>query len=136
MATAAQIAANQANARRSTKPRTAEGKTASARNATTHGLSFQDFVVLAGQEEEFDQFMADLEAEIQPAGAIERSSSPNTPTPPGPSAIERATNALLTAEAEPLLATRFVERDGRVARLFAQRQQLKAAALTHHGISR
>ena len=72
MATAAQIAANQANARRSTGPRTAEGKTASARNATTHGLSSQDFVVLAGQEEEFDQFMADLEAEIQPAGAIER----------------------------------------------------------------
>ncbi|HEY3439945.1 MAG TPA: hypothetical protein VGK29_04310 [Paludibaculum sp.] len=72
MATAAQIAANQANARRSTGPRTAEGKTASARNATTHGLSSQDFVILAGQEQEFDQFMAELEAEIQPAGAIER----------------------------------------------------------------
>jgi hypothetical protein len=72
MATAAQIAANHANARRSTGPRTAEGKAASARNATSHGLSSKDFVVLAGQEQEFAEFMAALETEIQPAGAIER----------------------------------------------------------------
>ncbi len=72
MATAAQIAANQVNARRSTGPRTAEGKAASARNATSHGLSSKDFVILAGQEQEFAQFIAELEAEIEPVGAIER----------------------------------------------------------------
>ena len=71
MASAAQIAANQANARRSTGPRTAEGKAASARNATSHGLSSADFVILAGQEEEFSAFIDALRAEIQPAGAIE-----------------------------------------------------------------
>jgi hypothetical protein len=71
MATAAQIAANQANARRSTGPRTAEGKAASSRNSTSHGLSSKDFVVLAGQEQEFEEFMAELRAIIQPVGAIE-----------------------------------------------------------------
>jgi len=71
MASAAQITANQANARRSTGPRTAEGKAASARNATSHGLSSADFVILAGQEEEFSNFIDALRNEIQPAGAIE-----------------------------------------------------------------
>ncbi|HEY3441777.1 MAG TPA: hypothetical protein VGK29_13520 [Paludibaculum sp.] len=71
MATAAQIAANQANSRRSTGPRTAEGKAASSRNSTSHGLSSQDFVVLEGQEQEFEEFMAELRAAIQPVGAIE-----------------------------------------------------------------
>ena len=39
MATRAQIEANRRNARRSTGPRTAEGKAASSRNAVTHGLT-------------------------------------------------------------------------------------------------
>jgi len=38
MASPAQIAANRANARKSTGPRTAEGKRASRRNALRHGL--------------------------------------------------------------------------------------------------
>ena len=39
MATEKQIAANRANARRSTGPKTVAGKMASSRNAFRHGLS-------------------------------------------------------------------------------------------------
>ena len=71
MATAAQINANQLNARRSTGPRTAEGKAASARNSTTHGLCSKDFVILEGEEQEFADFTSSLQASLQPVGAVE-----------------------------------------------------------------
>ena len=71
MATAAQINANQINARCSTGPRTAEGKVASARNSTSHGLCSKDFVILEGQEQEFADFIDNLQASLQPVGAVE-----------------------------------------------------------------
>ena len=71
MATAAQINANQANARRSTGPRTAEGKAASARNSTSHGLCSKDFVIIEGEEQEFADFIDNLQASLQPVGAVE-----------------------------------------------------------------
>jgi len=51
MATPAQIAANQANAAKSTGPKTAEGKDASRRNALKHGLAAEK-LVLPEQEAE------------------------------------------------------------------------------------
>ncbi len=71
MATAAQIAANQANARRSTGPRTPEGKAASARNHTSHGLSSREFLIFDGDHQEFDTFMTALRDALQPVGAVE-----------------------------------------------------------------
>ncbi len=71
MATAAQITANQANAARSTGPRTDEGKAASARNNTSHGLCSKDFVILEGQQQEFDEFITALRDQIRPSGALE-----------------------------------------------------------------
>jgi len=71
MATAAQLAANLANARRSTGPRTAEGKAASARNSTSHGLCSKDFVILEGQHQEFEEFISGLRADVAPVGALE-----------------------------------------------------------------
>ncbi len=71
MATAAQIAANHANARHSTGPRTAQGKANSSRNHTSHGLSSKQFVILPGQQAEFDEFMAALRDSVNPVGAIE-----------------------------------------------------------------
>src|SRR5579862_8004792 len=59
MATAAQIAANRANARRSTGPRTPEGKAASSRNALTHGATASD------------TYLADFRAHFQPIGVLE-----------------------------------------------------------------
>jgi hypothetical protein len=51
MATEKQIAANRANARRSTGPRTALGKLTSSRNALRHGLSIPPQSDHAGLEE-------------------------------------------------------------------------------------
>ncbi len=50
MATAAQIAANQANAQKSTGPKTPPGKAASSRNATKHGLSGSTTAALLASE--------------------------------------------------------------------------------------
>ena len=56
MSTPAQVAANQANAQLSTGPRTAEGKTASAANATQHGFYSKNAVLL--NELEHSQFQS------------------------------------------------------------------------------
>jgi len=68
MSTAAQIAANQANAQHSTGPKTDAGKSATAQNARKHGLSSKSFVILPGQEEAFAEFEAGLLEEFQPEG--------------------------------------------------------------------
>lgn len=60
MATPRQIEANQNNARRSTGPRTAEGKARSRLNALRHGLRADAFEVLP--DEDPDEFQAQLEA--------------------------------------------------------------------------
>jgi hypothetical protein len=69
MSTPQQIQANQANAKKSTGPRTSEGKAAAARNAFTHGLSatpeslFANCPILA---DEFRAFAAALRADYGP----------------------------------------------------------------------
>jgi len=71
MATQSQIIANQANAKHSTGPVTAEGKARVAQNATRHGLTAKNLVVRDDEREEFEAFHADLLAEIDPTGAVE-----------------------------------------------------------------
>src|SRR5579862_4598879 len=68
VATAAQIAANRANALRSTGPRTPEGKAASSRNALTHGAHASDDTILATAA---DTYLADSRAHFQPVGVRE-----------------------------------------------------------------
>jgi hypothetical protein len=70
VATAAQIAANRANARRSTGPRTPEGKAISSRNALSHGAYADDDTILATAA---DTYLDDLRAHFQPANALEES---------------------------------------------------------------
>jgi hypothetical protein len=66
MASTAQVLANQKNAALSTGPRTADGKAASARNATRHGLS-SGFRVLAHEDQhEFDELLESLRAFHRP----------------------------------------------------------------------
>src|SRR4051812_21285063 len=69
-------AANRANARKSTGPRSAAGKGISSRNATTHGLTCSPVgavgPVLPGESEEQYRALRDrLFSELRPAGAMQ-----------------------------------------------------------------
>lgn len=77
MATAAQILANQANARLSTGPKTAAGKARSARNATTHGLTTGILHIPLHEAAAFRQFEAKAKQAMRPQGALERTAAGN-----------------------------------------------------------
>jgi hypothetical protein len=71
MATKAQIAANRANAKKSTGPTTAEGKAKSARNAITHGFAASTHFLDGEDPEDFYGLQASLLDEFQPATTME-----------------------------------------------------------------
>ena len=67
MSTAAQITANQLNAQLSTGPRTPEGKSTVAQNATKHGLTATYPVIRTPEEQtQFDELSATLLEELRP----------------------------------------------------------------------
>ena len=66
MSTQSQTEANQANAQRSTGPKTPEGKAASAQNATKHGLSGAFRVLPNEDQAEFDRLLAAYREEFEP----------------------------------------------------------------------
>src|ERR1041384_7666426 len=67
-----QLAANRANAARSTGPRTPEGKARSARNSRRHGFTASTFAVIRLEElNEIDHLRADLLAVYQPVNSQE-----------------------------------------------------------------
>lgn len=61
-----QIAANRANARRSTGPRTADGKAVSCLNATTHGLTAKLVVLPAEDQAAFEAFQRGVFKSLKP----------------------------------------------------------------------
>jgi len=68
---ARKLAANRANARKSTGPRSAAGKARSARNATTHGL-FCHAAVLPGEDElAFARLRAGMMLSLNPQDTVE-----------------------------------------------------------------
>ncbi|MFN7924935.1 MAG: hypothetical protein U0Q16_32860 [Bryobacteraceae bacterium] len=71
MMTDRKLEANRANAQHSTGPRTPEGKAASSRNATTHGLFSATFAVARQDREEFDIFLELQREELRPQGINE-----------------------------------------------------------------
>ena len=72
MSSAAQLAANAANAQHSTGPRTPEGKARSSQNATRHGLTSTRLIVREDEREEFEQLQTSLLEEVHPEGALEQ----------------------------------------------------------------
>ncbi|MBM3787121.1 MAG: hypothetical protein FJW30_22420 [Acidobacteria bacterium] len=71
MATGAQILANQINSEKSTGPKTAEGKSRSSRNRTSHGLAAQAFAIPAADRAAFDEFTQNLKADLRPEGPVQ-----------------------------------------------------------------
>ena len=72
MSTAAQLAANQANAQHSTGPRTPDGKTASSANATKHGFFAKHAVLLNELEHrQFESLRNSFVYEFNPANIVE-----------------------------------------------------------------
>lgn len=71
MATEKQIAANRRNARRSTGPRTAEGKARSSRNALKHGILSRELVEEGESAEELADLIEALRADLGPEGEVE-----------------------------------------------------------------
>ena len=71
MATRLQRRAFRKNAKRSTGPRTPEGKARSSQNARKHGLFARDAVLPGENPEEFLQLIADLEQELEAGSAFE-----------------------------------------------------------------
>ncbi|MGO4880695.1 MAG: hypothetical protein ACLP59_07725 [Bryobacteraceae bacterium] len=67
----ARIQANRQNAKKSTGPRTAAGKAATSRNALTHGLTAQTYVLPGDDPEEFTALLDDLFRRFHPDGPAE-----------------------------------------------------------------
>jgi hypothetical protein len=73
MSSKRKIEANRRNARRSTGPKTAEGKSASSRNALRHGLSSERLAVLPGEsQDDLDALIEAIHDELQPKTDTER----------------------------------------------------------------
>ena len=71
MSTYHQIAANRANARLSTGPRTADGKARSAPNNLRHGLASGRLIISGENPADFDELVEGLRAEYNPATPTE-----------------------------------------------------------------
>jgi hypothetical protein len=71
VSTQGQRKANRANARRSTGPKTSEGKGAVRLNGLRHGLLSRDVVLPGEDEAEFKAFRDELFADLAPSGPVE-----------------------------------------------------------------
>ena len=71
MSTEKQKKANRENAKKSTGPRTDEGKARSSKNAIKHGLLARDAVMAGEDPAEYDRCFQELEENLFPKNAIE-----------------------------------------------------------------
>lgn len=71
MTTTAQIAANQANAQKSTGPKSPEGKDKVSRNATRHGLTSTKLILTPEEQAEYDQITLELASLYNPQSSVE-----------------------------------------------------------------
>ena len=71
MSSVAQIEANRQNARKSTGPKSDEGKAASSENALTHGLTADRDVIPGESQAAFDTYQGEVLEDLAPAGVME-----------------------------------------------------------------
>ena len=71
MTTDAQLAANRANAARSTGPKTAAGRARARRNALRHGMTCKQLVVFDEKPDDFAGFNESMRATLAPADEVE-----------------------------------------------------------------
>jgi hypothetical protein len=71
MTTKAQITANRQNAKKSTGPKTAEGKEVVSQNALKHGFFSRETVVKDEDQADFDRYHEAMLAEMGPVGVME-----------------------------------------------------------------
>lgn len=71
MVTRNQVEANRRNARRSTGPRTAEGKARVATNAVKHGLTAKQVILPGEDPAEFEAHRSRFLADLSPRGAVQ-----------------------------------------------------------------
>ncbi len=67
----AQLAANRANSRKSSGPRTPEGLARSSQNSFKHGLFSRNVFIPVGQEDFYDQFVAGIVGSLHPGSPLE-----------------------------------------------------------------
>ena len=71
MATEAQIQANRENAKKSTGPKTAEGKARVSQNARKHGFRSRTGQLLPGEEARYKQILQEMTEMCKPTGKVE-----------------------------------------------------------------
>ena len=71
MTSVKQLAANRANAKKSTGPRTEAGKSRSRLNSWKHGLTAKEITSVGESPRKFDAFRAELWEQLQPAAGLE-----------------------------------------------------------------
>jgi hypothetical protein len=71
MTSVKQLAANRANAKKSTGPRTEAGKSRSRANAWKHGLTAKEITSEGESPRQFDALRAEIWAQFQPAPGLE-----------------------------------------------------------------
>ncbi len=71
MSTKAQTKANKKNAKKSTGPKTSEGKAVASKNAVKHGLFAAEAVVTGENQAEYEAYHDQFIAELAPVGMVE-----------------------------------------------------------------
>ena len=71
MASEKQLAANRANAKKSTGPRGPEGKARSRLNSWKHGLTAKTLIIVGEDADDFDELRAELMDDHDPQSALE-----------------------------------------------------------------
>ena len=71
MASKKQVKANRQNSKKSTGPKTAEGKAAVSKNAVKHGLFAEEAVVTGENPADYEAYLDSFLTEMAPVGAVE-----------------------------------------------------------------